>query len=69
MTDERYIDYDDLEAAQTDVLIVLPYEELENYIRESRAMIDNSQMLNDRLRAVRMEKIRRECASGKAGDA
>ena len=64
---ERSIHYEDLPCIQSDVLLELPHHQIEDYIREARAMIDNAQMLHDRLRAVRMEKIRRECIhSGKA---
>ncbi|WP_309385696.1 hypothetical protein [Cerasicoccus frondis] len=70
MTDEeRTIHYEDLPDTQVDVLIALPHYELESYLRETRAIIDNAQMIHDRLRSVRMEKIRRDCARrAKAGD-
>ena len=58
---ERTIHPDDLTATQTDVLLSLPHYELEDYLREARCTMDNAQMIHDRLRAVRMEKIRREC--------
>lgn len=58
---ERTIHPEDLAAMQTDVLLGLPHYELEEYLREARCTMDNAQMIHDRLRAVRMEKIRREC--------
>lgn len=61
MLDNTMIHTDDLIGIQTDILMDLSHEELEDYIRESRCTIDNAQMVLDRLRAVRMEKIRREC--------
>lgn len=60
---ERTIHYDDLPGIQSDVLLALPHSEIEIYIREARVLIDNAQLIHDRMRAVRMEKIRRECAS------
>ena len=63
MLDNSMIHTDDLIGIQTDILMDLSQEELEDYIRESRCTIDNAQMVLDRLRAVRMEKIRRECIS------
>lgn len=58
---ERSIHSDDIDSIQTDVLLDLPHYELEDYLREARSTMDNAQMIHDRLRAVRMEKIRREC--------
>jgi len=66
--DERTIHADDLSAMQTDVLLELPHHELEDYLRETRSTMDNAQMIHDRLRAVRMEKIRRECIQSKADE-
>ena len=66
--DDRTIHYDDLPCADVDVLIALPHAELEAHIRDTRAFMDNAQMIHDRLRSVRMEKIRRDCAArSKAG--
>ena len=58
---ERSIHAEDLPNTQADVLMGLPHYELESYIREARSTMDNAQMIYDRLRAIRMEKIRREC--------
>lgn len=58
---ERRIHYQDVSATSADVLLELPHEELEDYIREARSILDNAQMVHDRLRAVRIEKIRQEC--------
>ena len=55
------IQYEDLGNTQTDVLLEVPHHELEDYIRETRSIMDNARMVHDRLRAIRMEKIRREC--------
>lgn len=66
--DERTIHADDLSAMQTDVLLELPHHELEDYLREARSTMDNAQMIHDRLRAVRMEKIRRECIQSKVDE-
>lgn len=60
------IHYDDLPHMHTDVLLDLPHEELESHIREARSMIDNATMVYDRLRATRMEKIRKECMQRKS---
>lgn len=62
MTDKRTIHYDDLPATAASVLIALPHTELESYIHEARAVLDNAQLVLDRLRAIRMEKIRQKCA-------
>jgi len=58
----RTLHPEDIPATRTDVLLDLPHAELEAYIREARATMDNAQLLHDRLRAVRLEKIRREAA-------
>ncbi len=55
------IQYENLGDTQTDILLEIPHRELEDYIRETRSIMDNAQMVHDRLRAIRMEKIRREC--------
>ena len=59
--DERSLHTDDLHAIQTDVLLALPHTELETHLREARSTIDNAQLIHDRLRAVRIEKIRQQC--------
>lgn len=68
---ERHIHYQDVSATSADVLLELPHNELEDYIREARSILDNAQMVHDRLRAVRIEKIRQECMRRKTdrGDA
>lgn len=63
MYDEERIQYEDIPTTEVDVLLSLPHPELEAYIRETRSIIDNAQLVHDRLRSVRMEKIRRECAA------
>ena len=60
---ERTIHYDDLPCIQADVLLALPHHQIEDYIREARAIMDRAQLIDDRLRAIRMEKIRRECTT------
>ncbi len=55
------IQYEDLSGTKADVLLDVTHGELEDYIRETRSIMDNAQMVHDRLRAIRMEKIRREC--------
>ena len=57
---EKTIHYKDVPSTHPDVLLALPHHELEEYIREARSIQDNAQMVHDRLRAVRMEKVRRE---------
>lgn len=59
--DEQIFHEDDFAQSETDVLLKLPHHEIENYIREARCTIDNAQMIYDRLRAIRMEKIRLDC--------
>lgn len=58
---EKRIHYQDVSNTAADVLLELPYDELEDYLRDARSILDNAQMVHDRLRAVRMEKIRQEC--------
>jgi hypothetical protein len=65
---EQSIHYDDLPCIQPDVLLELRHDEIESYIRESRAIIDNATMVYDRLRAVRLEKLRRECIENGASE-
>jgi len=67
MKTERTIHYDDLPDIETEVLIELPLGELEAYLLEAQCTINNAQMTHDRLRAVRMEKIRRACAGRRGG--
>lgn len=62
---EKRIHYQDVSATAADVLLELPHNELEDYIREARSILDNAQMVHDRLRAVRIEKIRQECMQRK----
>lgn len=67
MNTKRTIHFDDLPDIQTDVLIELPLGELEAYLLEAQCAINNAQMIHDRLRAVRMEAIRRACAGRRGG--
>ncbi len=55
------IQYEELADTNADVLLDITHGELEDYIRETRSIMENAQMVHDRLRAIRMEKIRREC--------
>ena len=68
--DTSRIQYEELADTNADVLLEIAHGELEDYIRETRSIMDNAQMVHDRLRAIRMEKIRRECIrnQGTGGD-
>lgn len=58
MTDDHYIDYDDLEDMKADDLITLPFDILDDLIAQASDVHETAAYLKDWLRTIKVEKAR-----------
>ena len=70
MTDEKKLDYSEIESTPANKLMELPYEELDAYIAEAKRIQHDAEAVMEWLTAIRSMKAQRAYAARNSnGDA